>query len=45
MADDIPDMYPASRLGEYTVVSEIAEGTFAKVKSKLVPQLCSSPHD
>ncbi|TCD63348.1 ATP binding [Steccherinum ochraceum] len=32
MADDIPHAYPPSRLSEYTVVSEIAEGTFGKVK-------------
>jgi hypothetical protein len=30
--DPIPIM-PASRLGEYIVIQEIAEGTFGKVKS------------
>lgn len=34
MADDPPHKYPAYKLGEYTVVGEIAEGTFGKVKSK-----------
>lgn len=29
----IKDTYPPSRLGEYTVIQEIAEGTFGKVKS------------
>lgn len=29
----IKDTYPASKLGEYTVIQEIAEGTFGKVKS------------
>ena len=28
---------PASKLGEYTVVKEIAEGTFGKVKSASPP--------
>lgn len=28
-------VYPASKLGEYTVIQDIAEGTFGKVKSKL----------
>ncbi|KAL4246551.1 Protein kinase domain-containing protein [Abortiporus biennis] len=32
MAEIIPDSFPASKLGEYTVISEIAEGTFGKVK-------------
>ena len=27
-------IYPASKLGEYTVIQEIGEGTFGKVKSK-----------
>jgi carbon catabolite-derepressing protein kinase len=30
---EIKDMFPASKLGEYTVIQEIAEGTFGKVKS------------
>ena len=34
MADDHPHKFPAYKLGEYTVVDEIAEGTFGKVKSK-----------
>lgn len=34
MADDPPHKFPANRLGEYTIVNEIAEGTFGKVKSK-----------
>lgn len=29
----IKETYPASKLGEYTVIQEIAEGTFGKVKS------------
>lgn len=31
---DIPEVYPASKLGEYTVLRDVAEGTFGKVKSK-----------
>jgi carbon catabolite-derepressing protein kinase len=27
-------VYPASKLGEYTVMQDIAEGTFGKVKSE-----------
>jgi len=27
-------VFPASKLGEYTVMQDIAEGTFGKVKSK-----------
>lgn len=30
---DKPTLFPASKLGEYTVTSDIAEGTFGKVKS------------
>jgi hypothetical protein len=30
--EPIPIM-PASKLGEYTIIQEIAEGTFGKVKS------------
>jgi carbon catabolite-derepressing protein kinase len=26
-------VFPASKLGEYTVIKDIAEGTFGKVKS------------
>jgi carbon catabolite-derepressing protein kinase len=37
MADDTHPVYPPSKLGEYTVVQEIAEGTFGKVKSESVP--------
>ena len=33
MGDEIPHVFPPSKLGEYTVISEIAEGTFGKVKS------------
>ncbi|KAK2462906.1 hypothetical protein APHAL10511_005104 [Amanita phalloides] len=29
---DLPDMFPPSKLGEYTVIKDIAEGTFGKVK-------------
>ncbi|CAL1694766.1 unnamed protein product [Somion occarium] len=29
---DIPNTFPASKLGEYTVIQDIAEGTFGKVK-------------
>ncbi|KAH9830424.1 snf 1 [Rhodofomes roseus] len=32
MAEPFSHAYPASKLGEYTVVEEIAEGTFGKVK-------------
>ncbi|OCH92968.1 CAMK/CAMKL/AMPK protein kinase [Obba rivulosa] len=32
MGDSIPNAYSASKLGEYTVINEIAEGTFGKVK-------------
>lgn len=31
-AEGIPDVYPASKLGEYEIVADIAEGTFGKVK-------------
>ncbi|KAF8079306.1 snf 1 [Lyophyllum atratum] len=31
MSDDFP-VYPPSKLGEYTVIQDIAEGTFGKVK-------------
>ena len=31
----IKNTYPPARLGEYTVIQEIAEGTFGKVKSTL----------
>ena len=37
MTDDPPQKYPAYRLGEYTVIDEIAEGTFGKVKSESIP--------
>lgn len=34
MPSDIPaEKFPPSKLGEYKVVDEIAEGTFGKVKS------------
>lgn len=29
--------YPPEKLGEYTVIQDIAEGTFGKVKSKVHP--------
>ncbi|KAM6498911.1 Protein kinase-like domain containing protein [Amanita muscaria] len=29
---DLPEMFPPSKLGEYTVIQDIAEGTFGKVK-------------
>ncbi|KAF7783883.1 hypothetical protein Agabi119p4_48 [Agaricus bisporus var. burnettii] len=29
---DVPEVYPASKLGEYTVLRDVAEGTFGKVK-------------
>ncbi len=35
MGEEIQDAFPASKLGEYTVIQEIAEGTFGKVKSTL----------
>jgi len=32
--DDIEnEIFPASKLGEYTVLRDVAEGTFGKVKS------------
>jgi hypothetical protein len=35
MGDKEPQtVFPASKLGEYTVIKDIAEGTFGKVKSK-----------
>ncbi|KAH9926471.1 kinase-like domain-containing protein [Fomitopsis serialis] len=34
MAEYISETFPASKLGEYTVIEEIAEGTFGKVKSE-----------
>ena len=34
MGDKEPlTVFPASKLGEYTVIKDIAEGTFGKVKS------------
>jgi len=35
--DDFLHSLPASKLGEYTVIQEIAEGTFGKVKSLSFP--------
>ncbi|KAJ3557678.1 hypothetical protein NM688_g1342 [Phlebia brevispora] len=32
MEEDIPHTFPPSKLGEYRVIQEIAEGTFGKVK-------------
>jgi len=40
---DKPSVFPASKLGEYTVVKDIAEGTFGKVKSE--PSSVSRPAD
>ena len=40
----IKDTYPPSRLGEYTVIQEIAEGTFGKVKSKSIACLAWLVH-
>ena len=37
MAEEPPQKFSRYRLGEYTVVGEIAEGTFGKVKSKPFP--------
>lgn len=34
MEEPIPHTFPASKLGEYKVTGEIAEGTFGKVKSE-----------
>lgn len=45
MSEEPTQKYPAYKLGEYTVVGEIAEGTFGKVKSKHGPlhfSLCAS---
>ena len=42
---DLPDVFSPSKLGEYTVLRDIAEGTFGKVKSTsyiLLPQ--PAPH-
>ena len=43
---DLPEMFPPSKLGEYTVIQDIAEGTFGKVKSlsSLSYSLSPSPH-
>ena len=37
MVEFISETLPASKLGEYTVIEEIAEGTFGKVKSEYRP--------
>jgi carbon catabolite-derepressing protein kinase len=34
---ETPEIYPASKLGEYTVLRDVAEGTFGKVKSASQP--------
>lgn len=34
--DHVVESFPPSKLGEYKVVGEIAEGTFGKVKSTSV---------
>ena len=36
---------PSSKLGEYTVVQEIAEGTFGKVKSVYLINRSAPRHD
>lgn len=33
MSDEQPAQFSAEQLGEYTIVRDIAEGTFGKVKS------------
>lgn len=39
MTDDgVPQPFPLSKLGEYTVIQDIAEGTFGIVKSLSVSQ-------
>jgi len=44
--DDIEDeIFPASKLGEYTVLRDVAEGTFGKVKSMLLHfSICPASH-
>ena len=37
MTEEPPQRFPSHRLGEYTVIGEIAEGTFGKVKSQSFP--------
>jgi hypothetical protein len=32
--NEVPEVFQASKLGEYTVLRDIAEGTFGKVKSE-----------
>lgn len=44
MSDTENEVFPASKLGEYTVLRDVAEGTFGKVKSmylefSIVPHL------
>jgi hypothetical protein len=36
---DQPTTFPPSKLGEYIVIQDIAEGTFGKVKSKVASAL------
>jgi hypothetical protein len=40
---DLPKAMPASKLGEYKVIKEIAEGTFGKVKSASCHWLSRAP--
>jgi len=40
---DEEEIYPPSKLGEYTVVQEIGQGTFGKVKSKQSVDPATSP--
>lgn len=40
---DIPS-HPVSRLGEYIVIRDIAEGTFGKVKRELVISYVPAKH-
>lgn len=41
MADDTIEALPPSKIGEYKVISEIAEGTFGKVKSTWTWLVCA----
>jgi len=43
MSDTENEVFPASKLGEYTVLRDVAEGTFGKVKSMSL-ELSIVPH-
>jgi hypothetical protein len=43
MSDKTFVIHPVSKLGEYTVIKDIAEGTFGKVKSEISSPICFRP--